>query len=262
MNAITVKTKAQLDIMRQGGKILADLHLLIGDRLKEGLSTLDIDKIAYKFITEKGAEPSFLGYSTAKGMRLTKFDKGVFPASACVSINSELLHGIPRADRIIKHGDLVKIDIGVLYKGFNTDAARTYEIGGPNKYSTLIRCAEEAFREGIKQAGVNKRQGDISAAIQKRIEQDGFGIVTSYQGHGIGHKLHEPPDMPNYGQAGMGIRLQEGMTIAIEPMITAGRHEVEVLKDGWTVAVKDKSMCAHYENTVAVTDNGAEILTV
>ncbi|MDR1939881.1 MAG: type I methionyl aminopeptidase [Clostridiales bacterium] len=249
-DAVSIKTKSQIEIMRQSGKILRDVHLFVGERLEEGMTTLDIDKITREFIKKNGAKPSFLGY-------------GGFKGAACVSINRQLLHGIPSPSVIIKNGDTVKIDIGVLLNGFHTDAARTYAVGECDEsYTKMIDCAKRAFFEGIELADASHRLGDVCSRIGEYIESKGYGVVRSYIGHGVGARLHEPPDIPNYGIAGRGIRLRAGMTLAIEPMITMGDSEVEVLADGWTVVTKDGSQCAHYENTVLVTDGRPEILTL
>ena len=246
---VSIKSKRELEIMRDSGKILRDAHILVGERLREGVSTAEIDRIAYDYITAHGARPSFLGYNGFKG-------------TVCISLNEELLHGIPSPNRFVKDGDLVKIDIGVCLKGFHTDAARSYDIGGRGNHSDIISCARDSFFEGIRFAESSKRLGDISHAIGEYIESKGYAVVRAYIGHGVGAKLHEPPDIPNYGLAGRGIRLRAGMTLAIEPMLTSKSHEVEVLKDDWTVAAKDGLPCAHYENTVLITDNGPEILTL
>jgi methionyl aminopeptidase len=250
LEAITLKSKREIDIMRDSGKILRDAHLLLGEKIKEGMSTLDIDKIAFDFITKNHAKPSFLGYNGFKG-------------TACVSVNEELLHGIPRADKIIKNGDIVKIDLGVLLNGFHTDAARTHAVGEVKpEYLTLIERTRESFFKGIEFADEKHRLGDICHAVGAYIESFGYGVVRAYIGHGVGAHLHEPPDIPNYGTPGRGVRLKAGMTLAIEPMVNLGTYEVEVLKDGWTVVTKDGKQCAHYENTVLITDNGPEILTL
>ncbi|MDR3294026.1 MAG: type I methionyl aminopeptidase [Clostridiales bacterium] len=247
---ILIKSKSEIEAMRESGKILRDIHLLVGERLKEGMSTKDIDKIAYDFITANKAVPSFLGH-------------GGFKGTACVSINRELLHGIPSETKIIKSGDVVKIDLGVFYKGFHTDAARTYAVGGGSEEDKrLIKCTEDAFFRGIELADPEHRLGDVCNRVGEVITAAGFGIVTAYVGHGVGAKLHESPEIPNYGTAGRGVRLRAGMTLAIEPMVTVGSFEVSVLKDGWTVVTRDGSQCAHYENTILITDHGAEILTV
>jgi methionyl aminopeptidase len=250
VDAVSIKTKNQIEIMRESGKILRDAHILVGERLKEGMTTADIDKIAYDFIIKNRAKPSFLGY-------------GGFKGTACVSINEQLLHGIPSGSKLIKNGDTVKIDLGVLYKGFHTDAARTYAVGECGEdILKMIECAEQAFFKGAEAANGANRLGDVCHAIGAFIEKNGYGIVRDYIGHGVGQRLHEPPDIPNYGIAGRGIRLRAGMTFAIEPMITMGGEEIKVLNDGWTVVTKDGGQCAHYENTILVTDNGAEILTL
>jgi len=247
---VSIKSKREIEIMRESGKILRDVHLLVGEKIRDGISTLEIDKIAFNYITSHKAKPSFLGYNGFKG-------------TACVSINEELLHGIPKADKIIKNGDIVKIDLGVYLNGFHTDAARTYAVGECSEENfKLIECAKESFFEGIKLADTEHRLGDVCHRIGEYIEANGYGVVRSYIGHGVGAHLHESPDIPNFGSAGRGIRLKAGMTLAIEPMITKGSYEVKVLNDGWTVVTTDGSLCAHYENTILITDNGAEILTL
>jgi methionyl aminopeptidase len=250
MDLISIKSKKEIEIMRDSGKILRDAHLLVGEKIKEGMSTLDIDKIAYDFIKANKAVPSFLGYNGFKG-------------SACVSVNEELLHGIPNAKKIIKSGDIVKIDLGVFLNGFHTDAARTYAVGEVKKeYADLIERTRESFFKGIAFADPDHRLGDVCHAIGEHIESFGYGVVRAYIGHGVGAKLHEPPDIPNYGTPNRGIRLKAGMTLAIEPMANFGSYAVKVLGDGWTVVTTDGKMCAHYENTILITDNGAEILTL
>ncbi|MDR2090769.1 MAG: type I methionyl aminopeptidase [Clostridiales bacterium] len=250
MDLISIKSKREIEIMRDSGKILRDAHLLVGEKIQEGMSTLDIDKIAYDFIRAHNAEPSFLGYNGFKG-------------TACVSVNEELLHGIPNAKKIIKNGDIVKVDLGVFLNGFHTDAARTHGVGEIKKeYADLIERTRESFFKGIAFADSDHRLGDVCHAIGEYIESFGYGVVRSYIGHGVGAKLHEPPDIPNYGTPNRGVRLRTGMTLAVEPMVNLGTYAVKVLNDGWTVVTADGSMCAHYENTILITDNGAEILTL
>ncbi|MDR2047790.1 MAG: type I methionyl aminopeptidase [Clostridiales bacterium] len=247
---VLIKSQKEIGIMRESGKILRDAHLLLGEKIKEGMSTLDLDKIAYNFITAHKAKPSFLGYNGFKG-------------TACISVNEELLHGIPRSDKIIQNGDIVKIDLGVLLNGFHTDAARTHAVGEVKpEHLTLIEHTRKSFFKGLEFANESRRLGDICHNIGAYLDGLGYGVVKAYIGHGVGARLHEPPDIPNYGAAGRGIRLKAGMTFAIEPMVAMGGGEVEVLNDGWTVVTEDGSMCAHYENTVLITDGEPEILTL
>lgn len=234
--------------MREAGKINGEALALAKELVKPGEMLTSIDKQIRHHIEKHGAKPSFLGY-------------GGFPASACISVNEEVIHGIP-SSRTLKEGDIVKIDVGTFYKGFHNDAARTFFCGNvSDEAKELERVTRESFFEGIKFALPDKRIGDISSAVQEYAERHGFSVVRNYVGHGTGKNLHEDPEVPNFGKAGKGPRLYEGMTLAIEPMINAGTHEVYVLDNDWTVVTLDGALSAHYENTVAITANGVEILT-
>ena len=236
--------------MRKSGELLAELLLILQDAVKPGISTAELDAIAEKFIAGHDAYPTFKGYAG-------------FPAAICTSINDELLHGIPSKKRILKDGDIISIDAGVNYKGLNTDAARTFAVGSVSpEIKQLIDVTEESFFRGLPFAKVGYRLYDISARIQQHIERNGFQVVTDYVGHGVGKELHEDPSIPNYGKPGTGIRLREGMTLAIEPMVTQKSPAVKVLDDGWTVISRDGKYTAHYENTVLVTPDGPELLTL
>lgn len=247
---ILIKSKEEIEIMREAGKIVALTHKILGEEIKVGISTLQLDRIAEEFIRSKGATPSFKGYDG-------------YPASICVSINEEVVHGIPNKDRIIKESDIVSIDIGACYKGYHGDAARTHgmgEISGEAKQ--LIDVTKQSFFEGLKKVMPNNHLHEISAAIQKYVESNNCSVVRDLVGHGIGKQLHEEPQIPNYKPIGRGPRLQPGMVLAIEPMVNAGRYEVRVLRDNWTIVTLDSSLSAHYENTVLVTEEGYELLTV
>lgn len=245
---INLKNKEDLLLMRQAGKITAGALEIARELVKPGESLISIDTHIRKFIESHSAKPSFLGY-------------GGFPASACISVNEEVIHGIPSARRL-EEGDIVKVDVGAFYKGFHGDAARTFFCGKvSDEAQKLERVTRESFFEGIKYATVDHRIGDISSAVQKYVEENGFSVVRNYVGHGVGKNLHEDPEVPNFGRAGKGPRLYEGMTLAIEPMVNVGTYEVEVLDNDWTVVTLDGKLSAHYENTIAITENGVEILT-
>lgn len=245
-----IKLKSQLDIekMREAGKITAGALDAAREVIKPGITTNQIDTVIRKFIESHGAKPSFLGYAG-------------FPASACISVNDEVIHGIPDS-RHLNDGDIVKVDVGAYYKGFHGDSARTFFCGNVSEDAVNIeRVCRESFFAGVAKAVPGARLGDISAAIQEHVEQNGYSVVREYVGHGIGEHLHESPDVPNYGRAGRGVRLSEGMTLAVEPMINAGGPEVYVLENEWTVVTRDHKLSAHYENTILITANGPEILT-
>ena len=245
---IILKNKAELITMRDSGKIAALARATAGEMARPGETTGAIDTKIRQIIKSHGAIPSFLGY-------------GGFPGSACVSVNEQVIHGIP-SDRELKDGDIVKIDVGAFYKGFHSDCAATFAVGNVSDVAKkLITVTEESFFRGMAKAVPDARLGDISAAVQEWAEANGFSVVREYVGHGVGRDLHEDPSIPNYGTAGRGVRLRSGMTIAIEPMINVGVYEVKVLPDKWTVVTADGKLSAHYENTVAVTDNGPVILT-
>lgn len=247
---ITIKTDAEIALMRESGKLTKNVLDLIGREIKAGMSTKDIDKIAYDYITSCGATPSFLGYSG-------------FPASICASIDDMVVHGIPSDDIIIREGQIVSIDVGVEYNGWQGDAARTFMIGNVSEEKKkLVKVTEECFFRAIERLKDGTPLGDIGYAVQTHAEANGFSVVRALVGHGIGREMHEDPSVPNYGKRGTGIRLKKGMVIAIEPMINAGVFQVDFMSDGWGVRTRDRRPSAHYENTVAITDNGVEILTL
>lgn len=247
---IQLKNSAQISAMVEAGRITGEALLLAREHVREGVSTYELDSIIRNYIEKCGAKPSFLGYSG-------------FPASACISINDEVIHGIPSKKRILKEGDIVKIDVGAFYKGFHGDSARTIPVGRVSEEaSRLIEVTRKSFFEGVAAVKAGNRIGDIGSAIQNCVESAGFSVVRRYIGHGIGHALHESPDVPNYGTAGRGTRLCSGMTIAIEPMVNTGSEEVYELPDGWTVKTRDRGLSAHYENTVALTSEGVIITTL
>lgn len=246
---ITLKSGEEIIRMRDAGRIAAIAREIGGEHVKEGVSTAQIDREIKKCILSHGAKPSFLGY-------------GGFPASACISVNEEIIHGIPSSDKILKNGDIVKIDVGAFYKGFHGDCAATFAVGQISEEAQrLIDVTKQSFFEGIAAIGEGKRIGDIGHAVQSYVENNGFSVVREYIGHGIGRNLHEDPEVPNYGAPGRGQRLRPGMTLAIEPMVNVGDWHVRVLNDQWTVVTVDGKLSAHYENTVAITENGVLILT-
>ena len=247
--AIIVKSPRQIEYMREAGKITAGARSIARQAIAAGVTTAEIDKEVYNFITKSGATPSFLNY-------------GGFPGSACISVNEELIHGIP-GKRIIRKGDIVSVDVGAKIHGFHGDCAGTYPCGEVSEETKrLIEVTRQSFFEGIKYAKAGNRLGDISAAIQEYVERHGYSIVREYVGHGIGADLHEDPSVPNYGKAGRGPRLVKGMTLAVEPMVNMGAAAIRVLDDDWTVVTRDGSLCAHYENTILITDGEPEILTM
>lgn len=247
---ITIKTAQEIELMRKANVIVRDTLDLIRDNIKEGMTTKALDKIAYDYITKCGAKPSFLGYDG-------------FPASICTSINEQVVHGIPSDKVVIKEGDIVSVDCGSIYKGFNGDAARTFMIGKvDDKVKKLVEVTQQSFFEGVKILKEGVRLGDLGHAIQSYAESFGYGVVRALVGHGIGRDMHEDPEVPNYGRAGHGLRLRKNMTIAIEPMINMGTHDVYMLDDGWTIVTADNLPSAHYENTVAITEDGVEILSL
>lgn len=246
---IIVKSPRQIEFMREAGKITAGARSIARQAIAAGVTTGEIDKEVYDFITKSGATPSFLNY-------------GGFPGSACISVNDELIHGIP-GKRIVRNGDIVTVDVGAKIHGFHGDCAGTYPCGEVSEETKrLIAVTRQSFFEGIKYAKAGNRLGDISAAIQEYVERHGYSIVREYVGHGIGSDLHEEPSVPNYGRAGRGPRLVKGMTLAVEPMVNMGAAAIRVLDDEWTVVTKDGSLCAHYENTILITDGEPEILTM
>ena len=246
---ITIKNEHELESMRRACRITAEARALAGKMVKPGVSTKEIDKAVHDYIVSQGAKPSFLNYNG-------------FPASACISVNSCVIHGIP-GGYVLKEGDIVSIDVGAYFEGFHGDCAATYPCGAVStEAQRLIDVTRQSFFEGIKVATRGHRVSDISHAIQTYVESNGFSVVRSFVGHGVGRKLHEDPEVPNFGAPGRGPRLLKGMTLAIEPMVNAGVPDVRVLKDGWTVLTADGKLSAHYENTVLITDGEPEILTV
>ena len=246
---ITIKNEHELESMRRACRITAAARALAGEMVKPGVSTREIDKAVHDFIVSQGAKPSFLNYNG-------------FPASACISVNDCVIHGIP-GGYVLKEGDIVSIDVGAYYEGFHGDCAATYPCGAiSTEAQRLIDVTRQSFYEGISMATKGHRVSDISHAIQTYVESNGFSVVRPFVGHGVGRKLHEDPEVPNFGAAGRGPRLLKGMTLAIEPMVNAGAHDVHILRDGWTVLTNDGALSAHYENTVLITDGEPEILTV
>ena len=246
--AITIKTKDQVDKMRIAGGILADLIDILEEMIRPGITTDELDKVAEDFIRSRGAEPSFLGY-------------GGYPKTLSTSVNEEIVHGIP-SSRKLKNGDIISIDMGAYINGYHGDCARTYGVGEISEADRkLIEVTQQSFFEGIKFAKAGNHLYEISAAVQAYAESFGFGVVRDYVGHGIGRNMHEDPSIPNFKQIGRGPKLQKGMVLAIEPMITAGSYKCKVLKDGWTAVTRDGSNAAHYENTVLITDGEPELLT-
>jgi len=245
---ISLKSPREIEAMRRAGRITAQARALAGSMVKPGVTTKEIDKAVRDFIKSRGAKPSFLGY-------------GGFPGSACISVNDEVIHGIP-GSRTLQEGDIVSIDVGAFIDGFHGDCAATFPCGKVSDEALrLIAVTRQSFWEGIKFARPGYRVSDISHAVQQYVEANGFSVVREYVGHGVGAKLHEPPEIPNYGPAGHGARLQPGMTLAVEPMVNAGDKAIYVLKDGWTVKTKDGALSAHYENSILITEGEAEVLT-
>ena len=246
---IQIKTEKELELMRIAGRITALARKAAADAVAPGVTTEDIDRAVRKTIESHGAKPSFLGYAG-------------FPGSACVSINDEVIHGIPSPKRVIHEGDIVKVDVGAYIHGFHGDCACTVACGEVSEEAKrLIEVTRQSFYERIKFARVGNRVSDISSAVQAYVEAHGFSVVRDFVGHGVGAELHESPEVPNFGRPGHGIRLEPGMTLAIEPMVNVGVYGVKVLADGWTVKTRDGKLSAHYENTVAITDGEPEILT-
>ena len=248
--AVTIKTPREIELMREAGKILAKTHEELAKNLRPGMSTWDIDHMGEEIIRSYGCIPSFKNYNG-------------YPASICVSVNDEVVHGIPHKEHFLDEGDIVSLDAGVIYKGYHSDAARTYGIGEiDDDAKKLIEVTRQSFFEGIKFAKAGNHLNDISAAIQKYAESFGFGVVRDLVGHGIGSHLHEDPEIPNFARKRKGILLQPGMTLAIEPMITEGSYEVVWLDDDWTVMTEDGGWASHYENTILITEGEPEILSL
>ncbi|MBP3618344.1 MAG: type I methionyl aminopeptidase [Lachnospiraceae bacterium] len=248
--AVSIKSEREIELMRESGRILSIVHTELAKMIKPGISTLDIDKRCYEVIRDFGCIPSFLNYQG-------------YPASVCVSVNDEVVHGIPNKNRILKDGDLVSLDAGVIYKGYHSDAARTVAVGEvSDEWKRLMDVTKQSFFEGIKYAKPGYRIGDISGAIQDYAESFGYSLVRELVGHGVGRELHEDPQVPNFRTKRKGIRLEPGMTLAIEPMVNMGHYDVNWLDDGWTVVTADGSPSAHYENTILITDGEPELLTI
>ncbi|MFR1510063.1 MAG: type I methionyl aminopeptidase [Acutalibacteraceae bacterium] len=246
---VILKTDREIEKMKDAGRIASKALELAGEAVEPGISTLEIDDIVRKYIESEGAKPSFLNY-------------GGFPASACISVNNVVIHGIPSKKCIIKSGDIVSIDVGAFFEGFHGDNAATFACGEVSKEAkALIDTTRESLYEGIKMAQIGNRIGDIANAVQRYVEARSYSVVRDFVGHGVGAKLHEDPSVPNYGTPGRGVRLLSGITIAIEPMVNAGTHEVKVLDDEWTTVTVDGKLSAHFEHTIAITTDGPIILT-
>ncbi len=247
---VTIKSAREIELMRAAGKILGKVHQDLGKELRPGMTTLEIDRTGEEMIRSYGCIPSFKNYQG-------------FPSSVCVSVNDEVVHGIPSDRRVIQEGDIVSLDIGVIYKGYHSDAARTHGIGEISKAAAdLILHTRESFFAGIRYASAGNYLYQISAAVQRTAERYGYGVVRDLVGHGIGSHLHEEPEVPNFRRFGRGIRLRSGMTLAVEPMINEGTGNVEWLDNGWTVVTRDHKLSAHYENTILITGGKPEILSV
>lgn len=246
---VILKTPQEIDKIRKASRIVAEILSELKAVIEVGMTTADIEEFIVKKIRTRGAKPAFKGY------------RG-FPSSACISVNDVVIHGIPARNKKLKEGDIVGVDIGVYLDGFFGDAAYTYQVGRVGERALrLLKVTEESLYKGIEKAVVGNRISDISHSIQKHVEENGFSVVRSFVGHGIGSSLHEEPQVPNFGKAGQGYRIKEGMTLAIEPMVNEGGSEVKILNDGWTAVTADGSLSAHFEHTIAVTKNGPEILT-
>ncbi len=248
--AVSIKSDREIGLMREAGKILAEVHARLGEQIRAGISTLEIDRIGEELIRGYGCIPNFLNYNG-------------YPATVCVSVNDEVVHGIPHRKHILREGDIVSLDTGLIYKGYHSDAARTHAVGTISaEAQELIDVTRQSFFEGIKMARAGNHLNDISSAIDRYLTSRGYGVVGALVGHGIGTRLHEDPKIPNFTQRRKGIKLRPGMTLAIEPMVNMGSWEVEWLEDDWTVVTADGSLSAHYENTVLITEGEPEILTL
>lgn len=247
---VVLKTSRELGIMKEACRISAGALQTVGNAVEPGITTAELDALAEKYIRSQGGVPNFKNYHG-------------YPATACISINNEVIHGIPSAKRVLKAGDIVSVDLGAMFNGYHGDNAATFACGDiSDEAKRLMQTTKDALYEGIKAATAGSRIGDISSAVQRTVEAAGFSVVRQYVGHGIGTQLHEAPEVPNFGTAGRGIRLLPGMTLAIEPMVNAGGFDVKVLPDGWTVLTKDGSLSAHFEHTVVITPDGPKIMTV
>ena len=247
---IQLKNAAQIKAMREAGRITGEALLVAREHVREGVSTYELDQVIRHYIEKSGAKPSFLGLYG-------------FPGSACISVNDEVIHGIPSKKKILHEGDIVKVDLGACYKGYHGDSARTIPVGKvSDEAAKLIEVTRNSFFAGVGQLKAGNRLGDVGSAIDTLVRENGFSTVRKYIGHGIGKEVHEAPDVPNYGTPGRGVRICSGMVLAIEPMVNAGTFEVRELADGWTVVTADRKLSAHYENTVALTDDGVINLTL
>ncbi|MBR2109421.1 MAG: type I methionyl aminopeptidase [Ruminococcus sp.] len=247
---VIIKTAREISLMKDACRISANALRLAGEYVKPGVTTREIDEKVREYIEKQGATPSFLGY-------------GGFPASACISVNDVVIHGIPSKEQVLQEGDIVSVDVGAFYNGYHGDNAYTYACGKVSENAEkLMDATRIGLEKGIEAALAGNRVGDIGSAVQKYVEDRGYSVVRDFVGHGVGAKLHEDPSIPNYGTAGRGVRLLPGMTIAIEPMICEGGYEVEVLDDDWTTVTRDGKLAAHYENTIAITPDGPVIMTV
>ncbi len=247
---VYLKNAEEIAAMREANRIVKDALAEVEEKIRPGMTTADVNRIVHFRIIKEGAKPSFLNYHG-------------YPASACVSVDEVVIHGIPNKKRILEEGNIVSVDVGAFKNGFHGDAARTFCIGKVSEEKEkLVRVTRESFFQGVEQFREGNRLGDISFAIQSHAEQNGFSVVRSFVGHGIGREMHEDPNVPNYGRKGHGLRLQKGMALAIEPMVNIGTFDVRMLDDGWTVVTADGLPSAHYENTVVLTENGVEILTL
>lgn len=247
--SVTIKTEQEIELMREAGRILAIVHDEMAKIIRPGISTMDIDRKGEEIIRSFDCIPSFLNYNG-------------YPASICVSVNDEVVHGIPNKKRILQEGDIVSLDAGVIYKGYHSDAARTHAVGAISEEDQrLIDVTKQSFFEGIKYAKAGNHLHDICKAIQNYVEDNGYSVVRDLVGHGIGQNLHEDPQIPNFKPIGRGMKLQAGMTFAIEPMVNMGRYEVWILEDDWTVVTRDSKKSAHYENTVLITEGEPELLS-
>ena len=254
---VTIKSKKEIELMREACRWTALVHKALKENIRPGITTLELDKIAERVIKENGGVAAQKGYNPGI--------KGVppFPATICTSINDEVIHGIPSSRVKLKEGDIISIDLVVLKNGFNGDAARTYIVGkGSKQAQDLVNITQQAFFEGIKYAVKGNRIGDVCQAIGEFVRKNGYSVVKEFQGHGIVRQMHEDPGIPNYGKPGRGIRLEPGMTLAVEPMVIQGKEDILELDDGWTIITEDGSLSAHYENTILITENEPEILTL
>lgn len=247
---ISIKSAKQIEKMRESCKLTKELFLILEDKIKPGVTTKELDTIAYNFYKKHGATPNFLNYEG-------------YPATICASVNDEVVHGIPSHKKVLRDGDIISIDMGCILDGWHSDAARTFGVGKiSDEAQKLIDDTKQSFFEGVSVMKHGVKLGDVSHTIQTFLEERGYGVVRDLVGHGIGREMHESPEVPNFGKPGRGIRLAAGMTLAVEPMVTAGSYRVNLLDDDWTIVTSDGSLAAHYENTVVITRDGCEILTL